>query len=370
MKRSFFIPPIIVKVGLISLLLGTIAPTAIAQISRPQVQAVTVRIDRPREPGKAAAGGSGVLVKQEGDRYSVLTNCHVIKGIPGTYTLWINGNDRYAVSVPDPGRLCQGRVDLAVLTFTSTQDYSIASLRSEPNIDVLVNEGTPITAAGFPNSYDGIRTRPDLIFDPRGGSILQPNKTDPEGYELVHSITTLDGMSGGPVFDVAGKLIAINGRTLRSNTGRAESYYYAAIPIHYYTNWSPPPVATDNAEIFCDMSGAEPMTVRELGRDKFAIIIWRSEFWSRIGFTPEIRCHMVSNVLNNLREERGKFKVVIGTTTNGENAICAIDATRQVALRGVCETLIFTVEPTENIVRVYQEFIEILTTTTTIRLIL
>jgi len=356
MKRSFFIPPIIVKVGLISLILGTIAPTAIAQISRPQVQAVTVRIDRPREPGKAAAGGSGVLVKQEGDRYSVLTNCHVIENHPGTYTLWINGNDRYAVSVPDPGRLCQGRVDLAVLTFTSTQDYSIASLRPEPNIDVLVNEGTPITAAGFPNSYDGITTRPDLSFDPRGGSIIQPNKTDPAGYELVHNITTLDGMSGGPVFDVAGKLIAINGKTLRSNTGRAESYYYAAIPIHYYTNWSPPPVATDNAVLYCDMINGAPMTISRTRLGLAPLIVWRSEFWSSIGLTPEIRCHMVSNVLNNLRE-RGPFEVGIGTTTNGEKAVCALSETQQVADRSVCETIIFTLEPTEDPITVLKAFI-------------
>ena len=209
---------------------------AMPQITRSQVQAVTVRIDRPSDPGKPAAGGSGVLVKQEGDRYSVLTNCHVIQR-SGTYTLWINGNDRYSVSVPDPSnRLCHSRVDLAVLTFNSSQRYSVATLRPERDLKVLLNEATVITAAGFPNPYDGSGTRSDLLFNPIGGALVQ-TQTDAKGYELVHSITTLDGMSGGPIFDAQGKLIAINGRTLRSNTGIAPSLYYAAIPIHYYTDW-------------------------------------------------------------------------------------------------------------------------------------
>ena len=210
---------------------------AMPQITRPQVQSVTVRIDRPPKSGIAAAGGSGVLVKQVGNEYSVLTNCHVIKANPGTYTLWINGNDRYSVSVPDPIRLCHSRVDLAVLTFNSTQRYSIATLRPERDIKVLVNEQTSITAAGFPNPYDGSATRSDLLFDPSGGSVVQIRNDVTDGYELVHNITTLDGMSGGPIFDDQGKLIAINGQTIRSNTGIAPSSYYAAIPIHYYTSW-------------------------------------------------------------------------------------------------------------------------------------
>ena len=237
MKRSFFTLPILLKIGLISLALGTILPKAIAQITLPQVEAFTVRIDRPSKPGIAAAGGSGVLVKQMGNEYSVLTNCHVIKGIPGTYTLWINGNDRYPVSITEPNRFCHSRVDLAVLTFTSTQRYSIASLRPERDLKVLVTEATSITAAGFPNPYDGSGTRSGLLFNPIGGALVQIQNDVANGYELVHNIPTLDGMSGGPIFDAQGKLIAINGQTLRSSAGRAETYYYAAIPIHYYTDW-------------------------------------------------------------------------------------------------------------------------------------
>jgi len=197
-------------------------------ISRPQVQAVTVQIDEIRTlSGGPVFVGSGVLVKQEGNEYTVLTNCHLFR--PGNYTLWIKGNDhfnteiqdRYSVSV-DPSSVCHSRVDLAILTFTSTQRYSIATLRSERDIEVLVNEQTPITIAGF--SYEG-------RLQTLGGAFLQTLE-DTNGYELVHNIPTQPGMSGSPVFDAKGNLIAIHGFSL-NDTGSPS----LAIPIHYYTNW-------------------------------------------------------------------------------------------------------------------------------------
>jgi hypothetical protein len=58
-----------------SFVLGNIP--VLAQITRSQAQAVTVMITEPGENGRDGDGGSGVLVARTGDRYQVLTNCHV-----------------------------------------------------------------------------------------------------------------------------------------------------------------------------------------------------------------------------------------------------------------------------------------------------
>ena len=183
-------------------------PTAI--ITYPDAEAVTVRIDRFSSLFGLGRLGSGVLVKQEGNEYTVLTNCHLFRPGNDTYTLWINGNDRYSLSSGinendrysvsvDRSRVCHSRVDLAILTFTSTQRYSIATLRSERDIEVLVNEQTPITIAGFPG-YEASQWR---------GSLLQTQE-DPDGYELVHNVFTQPGMSGSPVFDAKGRISVTN----------------------------------------------------------------------------------------------------------------------------------------------------------------
>ncbi|MFZ9739729.1 MAG: hypothetical protein ACO3EZ_17175, partial [Prochlorotrichaceae cyanobacterium] len=78
-----------------SILLGAIP--ALSQITRSQARQVTVMITRPNQ--NDGDGGSGVLVAREGNRYRVLTNCHVVSR-RGEYTLLISGNDQYRVNVP------------------------------------------------------------------------------------------------------------------------------------------------------------------------------------------------------------------------------------------------------------------------------
>jgi len=84
-------------------------------------QAITVRLE-------GATQGSGVLVKREGNRYTVLTAWHMVSGQrPG---------EELAIITPD-GKQHQleqgsiqrlGNVDLGMLTFSSTSNYMAANL--------------------------------------------------------------------------------------------------------------------------------------------------------------------------------------------------------------------------------------------------
>ena len=88
---------------------------AVAQIA----QAITVRIE-------GATQGSGVLVKRESNRYTVLTAWHVVSGQRAGEELDVYAPDGQRHSV-EPGSIQRlGQVDMAVLTFVSSETYELA----------------------------------------------------------------------------------------------------------------------------------------------------------------------------------------------------------------------------------------------------
>ena len=212
----------------------------LAQLTRAQAQTYTVRIDWSGDEN----GGSGVLVKElGGNRYRVLTNCHVLRGqksptpdapvepVLGIYTLEINGN-KYSVNITSPQ--CHPRgIDLAIIEFQADRAYPVPAIRSVTNLELLLND-PQITVAGFNNVY----TEPisSAVQNRRFqfGITFWKDRRDNirDGYDLVHDYETRLGMSGGPIFDAQGNLVAINGET--SDEELKDS---AAIPIHYYTSW-------------------------------------------------------------------------------------------------------------------------------------
>ena len=126
-----------------------------------------------------------------------------------------------------------------------------------------------------------------------------------------------------------------------------------------------PVVLSDKAQaeegrIYCDTTGVEPMTVREIDGQKQAIIVWREQYWSSRGYTPESRCNIVSTVLNDLYNSGEHFEVGI-SKKNGENVLCALDKTRQFAGRYGCGTQILTMHPKDNMVTAFQNFVDVTT---------
>ncbi len=103
---------------------------------------ITVRI------AGVASQGSGVLVKKEGNRYTVLTAWHVVEGI--------NPGEELAIYTPD-GKEHQlegdsierlGEVDMAVLSFISTDFYKLAVIGDRKSIryeDSVYLAGFPLT---------------------------------------------------------------------------------------------------------------------------------------------------------------------------------------------------------------------------------
>ncbi|MDJ0735432.1 MAG: trypsin-like peptidase domain-containing protein [Nostocaceae cyanobacterium] len=191
----------------------------------PQVNAIakkiTVRISGPE-------AGTGVMVKKEGNNYTVLTNWHVVD-TPGTYIIQTQNGRRYRINYSEVTRLSE-EVDLAVVEFQSKQNYETAKIGNSDK----VTEGTTVHAAGW--------VTPDRVcLEPRcynfsTGNLIGIRNRSKDGYGWIYSNEVRRGMSGGPVLDEEGRLVGINGRAKTSPPFRD----FLAIPINIYVNTPPP----------------------------------------------------------------------------------------------------------------------------------
>jgi S1-C subfamily serine protease len=146
--------------------------------------------------------GSGVIIRREGNTYTVLTARHVVAA-----------QDEYDIVTPDgkkyrlnyntvkflPG------VDLAILQFTSSESYTVARIGDSTKAVA----GTPVYVSGFPLTSRAID---QVVYNFTQG-LVTANASRPlqNGYTLVYTNPTLPGMSGGPVLNANGEVIGIHG---------------------------------------------------------------------------------------------------------------------------------------------------------------
>ena len=193
-------------------------------------QAITVRIE-------GATQGSGVLVKRDGNRYTVLTAWHVVSDQKTGEELDIYTSDgqKHPVELGSIKRL--GEVDMVVLTFSSGNSYELARVGDVKSVSI----GSPIYVSGYSLPGSTVVTRLMRFLD--GKVIANASAATPNGYQLLYSNETLPGMSGGAALNSQGQLIGIHGRggldTITSYAlGATFKSNNKGIPITYYENVS------------------------------------------------------------------------------------------------------------------------------------
>jgi Flp pilus assembly protein TadD len=179
------------------------------------------------------AFGSGVIIRKNGNLYTVLTVAHNFK------------NSGCEITAPDDTKYpvtqvktFPNSVDLAVFNFTSDKNYPVAKLidnsdRVEATQTIYVS-GFPLSSAINTSVFTFVKG--DVVANP-------PTKQQGKGYSLIYSNNTLPGHSGGPVWNDKGEVIAIHGqgdvdtkleKTVNDNV-RVKTGYNLGITVNTFT---------------------------------------------------------------------------------------------------------------------------------------
>jgi hypothetical protein len=186
-------------------------------------QAITVRIE-------GATQGSGVLVKREGNRYTVLTAWHVVSGQRPGEELEIFTPDGQKHQMDEGSIQRVGDVDMAVLTFTSTRSYEVARIGDLKS----VSSGEQLVVAGFPSVSNS------RLSIERGRLVANASVGIDQGYQLLYTNHTLVGMSGGVILSSTGELVGTHGRgeldedKSRSSGQSVKTGINQGVPISYF----------------------------------------------------------------------------------------------------------------------------------------
>jgi WD40 repeat protein len=147
--------------------------------------------------------GSGVIVSKQGNTYYVLTAKHVV-ATQDEYEIVTSDAKSHKLDYSTVKKL--PGVDLALVQFTSDQNYRVAELGDSDQ----GTEGATVYTSGWPHPGRAIKQR---IYQMTKGSISgRPLEALEDGYALVYTNITRSGMSGGPVLDAQGRVIGIHGR--------------------------------------------------------------------------------------------------------------------------------------------------------------
>jgi tetratricopeptide (TPR) repeat protein len=169
---------------------------------------ITVKIIDAENRGDS---GSGVIIKQTGNTYTVLTALHVVvkkNGVINAATIKLITPDGKSYQLKNIKPLADKNIpgfDLAIAEFTSNEKYAVAKIGNSDN----AVRTTTVYVSGFPAKTGTLNDAPLFI---RSGEVNANGRAQREGYNLFYSNDTLRGMSGGAVLNDNGELVAIHGR--------------------------------------------------------------------------------------------------------------------------------------------------------------
>ncbi|MFM7476124.1 MAG: trypsin-like peptidase domain-containing protein, partial [Microcystis aeruginosa] len=220
--------------GIVSILIPF--PVAIAQLDQSQLKAITVRIDV--EGNYKEDGGSGVIVRQQGQFYTILTAYHVVQEKRNYKVLIFNPSNQQIIGshIINEKNIKQiDDYDLAEITIQSSAKYRTANIgdsqQLQPTDDLTVS-GYPLPSSNITKRLSTPTLRLGKFTDRLPPDALLKGK---KGATLKMDVETEVGMSGGAVVNKNGELVGILVEADKDASGNKSSSL--AIPIDLYPQW-------------------------------------------------------------------------------------------------------------------------------------
>ncbi|MBD1929165.1 trypsin-like peptidase domain-containing protein [Trichocoleus sp. FACHB-90] len=181
---------------------------------RDRSRMITVRVFSGDPQNGVNISGSGILIDRQDPKpdqqsylYLVLSNAHVTSSANEYYVQTPDGWLHKALPHPEAKQKF-GDNDIGLLWFSSGYRYEKALIGKSSD---LTNDGK-VFVAGFPCELTSPTITCPAEFTFTSGAVFLINKPLVNGYQLGYTNETKEGMSGGSVMDVAGRLVGINGR--------------------------------------------------------------------------------------------------------------------------------------------------------------
>ncbi len=252
-------------------------PREVAQVAVP----TTVRIDNALSKNN---GGSGVIIAKTNNLYTVLTANHVVASPNAEYTIYTSKKKTYPVKSIQSLKSTPGNPDLAVLTFESADEQAVAPLSNSDEATI----GSGIYISGYPMA---IEVGGGREYEFTAGQVTSRPDSKPEGYTLRYDAVTRRGMSGGPVFDVSGRVVGIHGQGDRegvvkneaasgAQTVEVKTGFNAAVPINTFLAIAPQVGVKPNA-LAIDNKPADNVVATQPSRDE--VRSWEKDFAMGVG---------------------------------------------------------------------------------------
>lgn len=171
--------------------------------------------------------GTGIIIQNNGETYYVLTSAHIVaekpldniqisNPLPDEKNLGHKG-DPYKIITPDNKEytinydtvIKDPQLDLAIFSFKSQHKYGIAHLSSE-----VIKPNQTVDIYGF-KACDNSQLTKEAKLEYNRGEIIKVDSQEAnkdQGYGVNYINPTVTGMSGSPVLNQEGKVIAIHGK--------------------------------------------------------------------------------------------------------------------------------------------------------------
>jgi tetratricopeptide (TPR) repeat protein len=212
-----------------------LSATEVSKIAKEVTVLIQSQSQKPRY-------GSGVIIKREGNTYTVLTAAHVVD-TANKYEIVTSDGQRYSLNYSTKKQL--PGVDLAVVQFISSRNYTVATMGDSHTS----TEGTTAYVAGYPEPTLAINQ--SIYTFTTGDITANAAKALRDGYALVYSNDTKKGMSGGAVMNDKGELVGIHGRT-DLDTKETRTGFNLGIPINTFLRVSAHDTQVDTKPVASD----------------------------------------------------------------------------------------------------------------------